>query len=71
MLVMYTDGLTDAQNAQKTCMGEDAAAALVRAGAGTGVREMVASITRAVDIYQNGTPQFDDITLLAVKVPTA
>jgi sigma-B regulation protein RsbU (phosphoserine phosphatase) len=78
VLVLYTDGVTDAQNAQGTFFGEERLLEVMRANVGTqrnqnslagqgvsaqGVQE---ALTTEIERFVSDAPQFDDITLMIV-----
>ena len=78
VLVLYTDGVTDAQNAQEGFFGEERLLEVVRARGGTkanhnlptgqgfsaqGVQEALAM---EIHGFVSNAPQFDDITLMIV-----
>ncbi|MBM3728926.1 MAG: hypothetical protein FJW40_26305 [Acidobacteria bacterium] len=61
-LILYTDGITEARNAQGEEFGEDR---LTAAAASKGrPEELVARIVAAVDAFAAGAPQHDDLTLV-------
>ncbi|MBC7258584.1 MAG: GAF domain-containing protein [Chloroflexi bacterium] len=67
VLLMYTDGLTDAINEREEEFGtERLARCLVDAMSQT-AEALIQHIDREVAAHVNGQPQFDDYTLLAVK----
>ncbi len=66
-LVMYTDGVTEAQNAngqQFTVSGLETA---VRAHHGDTAQVMINTVIDALDIHTGNEPQFDDLTLVIVR----
>jgi sigma-B regulation protein RsbU (phosphoserine phosphatase) len=67
MLLVYTDGFTEAQNAAGVMLGEDEAVAIIRLHKTGDVKETVEGIIEAVKKFQRGINQYDDITLLALK----
>ncbi|MCP4539162.1 MAG: PP2C family protein-serine/threonine phosphatase [Chloroflexi bacterium] len=76
VLVLYTDGVTDAQNAQEVLFGEEQLLEVVRANVGapadqnspTGQGFSAQSIHEALTIeiqkFVSDAPQFDDLTLM-------
>jgi serine phosphatase RsbU (regulator of sigma subunit) len=66
MLAMYTDGVTDAQDANGLMFGKDALMALIGEPPGTAAA-LVERIEASLKAHIAGAAQFDDITLLAVK----
>lgn len=67
-LLLYTDGVTDAQDAQGTFFGQERLyTALLHAGATT-ADELCERIIRDIAIFQGDAAQVDDVTLLAVHM---
>jgi len=63
-LILYTDGLTDAQDASGAFFGRDRLLEEVRAHAGCSARDVREQLLRAVSAFTGEAAQFDDITLL-------
>jgi len=68
ILVLYTDGITDAQNPQGWPFGEDGLAAVVRQSAELTARELAQHLWRVLQEFTGGRPLEDDATVVAVKV---
>lgn len=66
LLVMYTDGVTDAQNAAGDYYGEQRLLNVIRR-CGCSAQEALDSILEDLEHFTGGTPQGDDITLLVVR----
>ena len=66
LLLLYTDGITEAQNAQEEFFDEDRLQAFVRASLGRSAQEIQDGIIAEVDAFVGDVPQSDDITLVAV-----
>jgi phosphoserine phosphatase RsbU/P len=66
--VYYTDGLTDAENPQGEAYGEQRLAQAIQRHAGklTAV-ELRDAIIQDVVKFCDGTPPFDDLTMLVVR----
>jgi hypothetical protein len=64
MLLLYTDGVTDAQNAHGDFFGPRRLQEVVQAHAGRPAHEARDGVLRAVRAFTGGTSQFDDITLV-------
>ncbi|MCG8693876.1 MAG: SpoIIE family protein phosphatase [Minwuiales bacterium] len=70
-LLLYTDGITEAMNAQGECYEERRLTeAFAAAGSGPANR-LVSALTSAVEAFVAGAPQSDDYTLLCLKTPGA
>jgi sigma-B regulation protein RsbU (phosphoserine phosphatase) len=67
LLVMYTDGVTEASNPGQEFFGEERLRALVREHAREDAQTVLRRINDAVGRFTEGAPQHDDITLLVVK----
>ncbi len=67
MLVMYTDGVTEASNQSQEFFGEDRLRAIILEHGRADARAMVRSIHESVSRFTEGSPQSDDITLLVTK----
>lgn len=62
-LVMYTDGVVEAQDAGQVLYGEERLLACVEANLGRSARDIQAAVLDDVHAYVGDAPQFDDITL--------
>jgi len=65
--VLYSDGVTDAQDAADEEFGEARLLEVLRASVGQPAQTMIARVFEAIDAFAGGAPQFDDITLLVVR----
>ena len=66
-LVLYTDGVNEAQDAQGNEFGMERFIGLVVANRGLPAGDLVKGILDGHSEFVGKTPQFDDITLIAVK----
>jgi len=66
VLVLYTDGVTDAQDAQGVFFGEDRLRASARANAGRTALDIQQAILADIDGFVGGARQQDDIALMVV-----
>lgn len=62
-LLLYTDGLTEAQDGAGALFGEPALAAALAGAGAQPVQPLVAAVRR----FENGAPQFDDITCVWLR----
>jgi sigma-B regulation protein RsbU (phosphoserine phosphatase) len=67
-LVLYTDGITEAENAREEMFGEERLYEVIRASRKLPAEEIIASILQSVHIFCGGYPQSDDITLMVIRV---
>jgi serine phosphatase RsbU (regulator of sigma subunit) len=66
VLLMYTDGVTEAQNPQGEYFGEQRMLDIVRARMGCPAREIQDAVLTAVREFTGGVGSSDDITLMVV-----
>jgi serine phosphatase RsbU (regulator of sigma subunit) len=67
VLVVYSDGLTDAQNQREEMFGEKILRDLIRQSSPCGGHALVQSLLKAIEEFTQGTPQTDDITFIVVE----
>jgi len=67
MLVIYTDGITEAMNKQKKQFGEERLIATIRENAHMTPEEFVGELSRRIAAFTDGAEQNDDITVVAIK----
>ena len=67
LLVIYTDGITEAMNALQEEFGEDRLLALLKANQNLTCKEITDIVFTAVKKHMQTEPQFDDMTMLLVK----
>jgi sigma-B regulation protein RsbU (phosphoserine phosphatase) len=67
-LVIYTDGITEAMNAEHELFGEERLADTYAQAVNLPLQSMVEHVFGAVDGFLAGAPQTDDQALLAVEV---
>jgi sigma-B regulation protein RsbU (phosphoserine phosphatase) len=66
-LLLFTDGVTDASNPAQESFGDDRLTECIAYEPARGARETVDRVLTAVREFSAGAPQFDDITILAVR----
>jgi len=67
MLVIYSDGVTEANNVNHEEYDEPRFIEVLRANRGKTAAEIVAAVTRSLNEFAAGAPQADDITLVVAK----
>jgi len=67
ILVVYSDGLTDAENQAKEMFGEERLLELIRQEAPSGSQALEQRLLKAIHEFTQGTPQTDDITFVIVE----
>jgi sigma-B regulation protein RsbU (phosphoserine phosphatase) len=68
MLVLYTDGVTEAANSTGVQFGIDGLAQVIRENAGLTAEQMIQKILKAVNTFTDGIPPVDDTTLVICRV---
>ena len=66
-LLLYTDGLSEAENPEQALFGEDRILETLRGAASTDPTALVSRLSDAVHHFVNGAEQSDDLTLLAIR----
>ncbi len=67
ILVVYSDGLTDAQNQQREMFGEGRLLRIIRDSAPMGSRLLAENLLKAIATFTHDTLQSDDITLMVIE----
>jgi sigma-B regulation protein RsbU (phosphoserine phosphatase) len=68
LLLLFTDGVSEAMDTESVEYGEERLEALLRAHIHASAQEIIREIHRDVQAFSNGAPQFDDLTMMVVKV---
>jgi len=66
-LIIFTDGLVEAENAHQEEYGEARVLSTIGASVGLTPREMLSHMMAALDLYVGQTPQHDDVTCMLLK----
>ena len=66
-LIIFTDGLVEAENAQQEEYGEARLLTAIEAGKSVEPAEMLKRLMAEVDLFVGNTPQHDDVTCLLLK----
>ena len=66
-LIIFTDGLVEAENAVQDEYGETRLLAAIEAGAGSTPPQMLNRFLAELDLFVGTTPQHDDVTCLLIK----
>jgi sigma-B regulation protein RsbU (phosphoserine phosphatase) len=67
-LFLYTDGVTEANDGEDNLYGEQRLQQQLNELGEQALSEMLDGVTRDIETFANGTPQFDDITMLALRI---
>ena len=68
VLLMYSDGVTDALNPQDEMFGEERLYSLVRENCHLNAKDLIEFIYQKIVEFSEGAQQFDDITMIALKI---
>ena len=67
-LLLYTDGLNEAENPEKELLGDDRLLELMANKAQLSSREIVSMLSKSVEDHRSGADPNDDLTLLCLKI---
>ena len=67
-IFLYTDGVTEATDAHDELYGEDRLKAALDKLEGASAKEICLGVKRDVDAFVGETPQFDDMTMLCLRL---
>ncbi len=68
ILILFTDGVTEAINQQNEEFGVDRLGSLVREHQNYSAAEILDKISKEIETFVSEEPQFDDITLMVIKI---
>lgn len=68
LLFMYTDGLTDVENSQKEFFGMERLKDQIRCSSHLHPRDIVADVSRSLELFSGSRPHSDDIAMFAIKI---
>jgi len=67
-LLLFTDGVVEAQNRQEKFFGKDRLLNSFRTKSVLSPKEFIDSLTQELGLFTEGVDQFDDITLVAIQI---
>lgn len=67
VLLLYTDGVTEAMNPERELFGDERLAAVLRAHHQRSPQEIINAVLDAVNSFAGGQSQADDITMVVIK----
>ena len=67
MVYLYTDGVTEAEDAKHNLFGDDRLLACFENMSGSGTEEMIGKVRSSIEEFIKGNSQFDDMTMLCFK----
>ena len=65
---LYTDGVTEASDRENNLFTESKLLKVANVYKGCGLKELLVSVKREIDIFADGTEQADDIAMLALRI---
>ena len=68
VLVLFTDGISEAMNANGEEWGDERLMRVIEANRALGARELIDTIMRTTDEFVAGAAQYDDMTLITARV---
>jgi serine phosphatase RsbU (regulator of sigma subunit) len=68
IMLLYTDGLNEAENRQKEQYGEDRIIQLMTSHASLSMRDIIEALKADTDQFRDGAEQNDDLTMLAFRI---
>jgi len=68
ILLLYTDGVTEAINQDGMLLSADGLAEVIRRNTDSSAEQLIQKVMRTLKDFTNGSPLTDDVTLLVVKV---
>lgn len=68
MLFLYTDGVTEANNTEDELYGEERLLSILNNCSKFPPTELLPRVKADIDLFADGAPQFDDITMLLIQM---
>lgn len=68
ILVLYTDGVTDAINEKEEAFGKEKLAEIIQKDSSLTAKDIIQKVQDEIVMFAGEQPQFDDITLMIMKV---
>ncbi len=68
IITLFTDGVTEAINEEEEQFGQQRLREIIEANKNLPAKEIIQKIQQAVDAFSGSQPQFDDLTLMIIKV---
>jgi sigma-B regulation protein RsbU (phosphoserine phosphatase) len=66
--LFFTDGITEAMNAEDDCFGEQRLGRIIEEHAHLSCAELRERMLREVEAFVGGAPQHDDMTMILLKI---
>jgi serine phosphatase RsbU (regulator of sigma subunit)/anti-sigma regulatory factor (Ser/Thr protein kinase)/TolA-binding protein len=71
ILILYTDGITEAMNGNRDLFGEERFLKVIREHGSLRVKPFVEKLQLEIESFTEGAVQYDDITLVSIKEKTS
>lgn len=71
ILILYTDGITEAMNGNRNLFGEERFLKVIREHGSLRVKPFVEKLQLEIESFTEGAVQYDDITLVSIKEKTS
>lgn len=71
ILILYTDGITEAMNGRRDLFGEERLLKVIRDNGHLRVKPFVEKLRQEIESFTEGAIQYDDITLVTIKEKTS
>jgi sigma-B regulation protein RsbU (phosphoserine phosphatase) len=71
IIFLYTDGLTEAENTTHGQFGEERMLVELEKMADATPRNLIDHISEVIQVFESGTEQSDDLTMLAIRYTKA
>jgi serine phosphatase RsbU (regulator of sigma subunit) len=68
LMVVYTDGLNEAENRSQEQFGDDRLLEMLRSMKDITAKEVVESLRAAVQVHRDGAEPNDDLTIMCLRV---
>ena len=68
MMLLYTDGVTEAEDAEHNLFGDDRLLECFNDKSESTPKEMIDDVKNSIDVFIKGNSQFDDMTMLCLKL---
>lgn len=67
LLLLYTDGVTEAMDTEHNQYGEERLGRMLEKNRNLEPEKLISAVWQDVSVFEGGEPQFDDITMLALR----
>ncbi len=68
VIILYTDGVTEAMNEKNEQFGQERLTKVVMESRQFSAKDITSNIENQIDSFVKGQPQFDDLTIMVLKI---